>query len=66
MNYIQQRMTIIFNEWAKRYSESPEEFKDVLDIDGKPSKDYGECCTLYFEKIADELDKAGLLPTTES
>jgi hypothetical protein len=62
MNTTQQRMTAIFNEWARRYAENPDEFGAILDADGKPVEDYGLCCALYFEKIADEMDAAGQLP----
>jgi hypothetical protein len=62
MNYIQQRMAMVFNEWAKRYSEAPGEFGDILGADGKPVEDYGQRCALYFEKIASEMDASGVLP----
>ena len=62
MNTTQQRMTAIFNEWARRYAENPDDFGAILDADGKPVDDYGQQCALYFEKIADEMDAAGLLP----
>ncbi|MAT51421.1 MAG: hypothetical protein CMK32_09595 [Porticoccaceae bacterium] len=63
MTYIDKRMAMIFNEWARRYSESPESFTEVLDADGKPIEDYGECCVETFKSIADEMDAKGLLPT---
>ena len=62
MNITEQRMTMIFNEWAKRYAENPDEFSDILDGDGNPVSDYGESCTRYFKKLADELDSKGILP----
>lgn len=65
MTTTQQRMAKIFNEWAKRYSDNPDEFSDILGEDGKPVKDYGECCAVYFEKIAREMDEKGLLPIPE-
>lgn len=46
----------IFNEWAKRYSENPEEFSSILDSEGKPAKDYGHACALYFEQLDYELN----------
>lgn len=61
MNTTQQRMTAIFNEWARRYAENPDEFGGILGTDGKPVDDYGRCCTLYFEQIAHEMDANGLL-----
>jgi len=62
-NITRERMTMIFNEWAKRYSESPDEFSDILDDEGNPVSDYGENCAIYFEKLANEMDNNGLLPT---
>jgi len=62
MSYIDKRMAMIFNEWAKRYSESPDEFSEILDGDGKPIEDYGDRCTAYFKKIANEMDAEGVLP----
>lgn len=49
------RMAAIFNEWALRYSESPDSFCDVLGPDGKPVEDYGQRCATYFEQISREL-----------
>jgi len=57
-----ERMTKIFNEWAKRYSENPDEFDAILDENGKPVIDYGEKCTIYFNNLANEMDEDGLLP----
>jgi len=62
MTTTQQRMTIIFNEWAKRYADDPKSFSNILGTDGKAVEDYGENCTLYFERLAAELDAAGRLP----
>jgi len=45
----------VFNEWNRRYSEHPEDFKDSLDKDGKPTSDYGECCAPYFINLYNEL-----------
>ncbi len=55
MNAEQKRIAAIFNEWARRYSENPSEFGKILDAEGKPVTEYGECCALYFEKIANEM-----------
>lgn len=63
MNTTQQRMTAIFNEWARRYAENPDDFGAILDADGKPVEDYGQRCALYFEAVADDMDAKGLLPT---
>jgi hypothetical protein len=62
MSVTHQRMALIFNEWARRYSEAPESFSSILDDQGKPVSDYGECCAIYFAKIGLEMDAAGLLP----
>ena len=62
MNTTQQRMAAVFDEWAKRYAESPDEFSEILDEDGKPVTGYGERCARYFEQIAREMDEAGVLP----
>lgn len=62
MNTQQQRMAAVFNEWANRYADNPSEFLQMLSEDGRPIADYGEVCTLYFERIAAEMDAAGLLP----
>ena len=56
MSITQTRMALIFDEWAKRYAENPEEFNSVLNADGNPSESYGESCALYFEQIAREMD----------
>lgn len=62
MTTTEQRMTMIFNEWALRYSKNPDEFGEILDPDGKPVDDYGESCMRYFIKIANEMDELNLLP----
>lgn len=62
MKITQQRMTMVFNEWAKRYAENPNEFTSILDDDGNPIADYGESCTRYFTKLAGEMDSKGILP----
>lgn len=66
MTTTQQRMAAIFNEWAKRYAENPDEFEDILDDDGNPVTDYGECCARYFDELAKEMDSSGLLPKPAS
>lgn len=59
MNTTQQMMADIFNEWARRYAENPNEFGAILDAEGEPVEDYGERCVLYFESIANGLDTNG-------
>lgn len=56
MNQTQQMMADIFNEWARRYAENPDEFGEILDADGRPVEDYGQRCVLYFESIATDMD----------
>lgn len=60
--YVRDRMAIVFNVWAERYADNPDEFSECLGDDGRPVSDYGECCALYFEKLTSELDNEGKLP----
>ena len=62
MTVTQMRMATIFNVWAFRYAADPTEFESVLDEKGDVIQDYGKKCAIYFEKLAAELDKDGLLP----
>ena len=62
MNITQTRMAAIFNEWARRYAENYDDFRAILDADGKPVEDYGQQCALYFVEIADDMAANGLLP----
>lgn len=57
----QQRMAKVFNEWAKRYSENPAAFTDVLDENGAPVEDYGECCAIYFTNLDLEMEEKGVI-----
>jgi hypothetical protein len=59
MNVNKSQMASVFNEWARRYAERPEDFGEILDEDGKPVKDYGERCAIYFHENATELEAAG-------
>lgn len=59
------RCKMIFNEWAERYAENPEDFGEILDDDGVPIEDYGETAMRYFFKIASEMDNAGKLPSSK-
>ena len=65
MNYVQKRMAMIFDEWAARYAANPEEFDEIVDGNGAVVDDYGYRCTLFFEKIACELESSGTFPTYE-
>ena len=56
------RMAMIFDEWAKRYAESPEDFENCLDENGNPIEGYGKQATKYFNDIANDMDSKGLLP----
>jgi len=62
MTTTQQRMTAIFNEWARRYAENPDGFSEIIGPDGSAVEDYGESATRFFCLIADEMDQAGVLP----
>ena len=66
MNITQQRMAIIFNEWASRYAANPSDFSEIIDENGDVINDYGESCATYFERLAKELDEKGLLPRPPS
>ena len=55
MNDAQHRIAVIFNEWARRYADNPEEFSEVLDARGNPVADYGHRCAEYFTQLNLEL-----------
>jgi hypothetical protein len=55
MNISKQQMAAVFNEWAKRYSETPDAFGEILDENGKPVTDCGDVCAEYFSQIAKEM-----------
>lgn len=61
MNTTQQRMTAIFNEWARLYAQNPDDFGEILDADGSPVEDYGHKCAICFCQIAYDMDSKGLL-----
>lgn len=50
------RVAMIFDEWQKRYTENPSKFEKILDEKGEPVTGYGECCAIYFKKLASELN----------
>jgi hypothetical protein len=50
-----QYLAAVFDEWAKRYAENPDEFGSILDDDGKPVEDYGLRCAIYFDQLVSEL-----------
>lgn len=56
------RMAAVFNEWARRFAENPDEFAEILDADGKADASYGDCAAHYFNKIAEEMDANCALP----
>lgn len=62
MSITQQRMTAIFNEWARLYAQNPDDFEEIIDADGSPVEDYGRQCAIYFCQIAADMDSKGLLP----
>lgn len=55
MNIDSNNLAIVFDEWAKRYAESPEDFTDVLDASGKVLDGYGDQCQVYFMHIYSQL-----------
>ena len=59
-----QQMAAIFNEWARRYAENPDEFDSILDANGKPVEDYGQRCALYFDQIAQDMGAVAALPNS--
>lgn len=60
MNKTQTKMAAIFNEWARRYAENPDEFGSVLDENGYVAKNYGQACALYYMQIARDLKTANV------
>jgi len=50
-----EQLSTIFNEWAKRYSENPLEWGEVLDENGSPVEDYGGKCAIYFLHLEEQL-----------
>ena len=44
-----------FNEWARRWADSPSEFGEILGNDGRPLVDYGERCAAYLSWLLVEL-----------
>jgi len=55
MNSTQRQMAAVFNEWARRYAQNPDEFSEIIGSDGEPLADYGKRCALYFEQIYSDL-----------
>lgn len=55
------KMTEVFNEWAKRYAENLDDFGEILDDDGNPIEDYGERCMRYFTKLQTEIAEGKLV-----
>ena len=49
-------MAAAFTEWAKRYSENPDDFDSILDAEGKPVVDYGKRCAIYFTELYNEME----------
>lgn len=57
----QQHMKIIFNLWNDTYKIDPDDFDNFTDEKGSVINDYGEKCTLYYEKLKRDLESQGLL-----
>lgn len=66
MNLSRTQLAAVFNEWAMRYADNPEEFGEILDEDGIPVEDYGERCALYLEQLAGEMQGSGILPLPDA
>ncbi|MCB1865797.1 MAG: hypothetical protein KDG50_10225 [Chromatiales bacterium] len=49
------QMSTVFDEWARRYAENPEQFDSILGPDGKPREAYGDHCVDTFWTIYDEI-----------
>jgi len=57
------RMSKAFNEWMRRYTETPEQFarefqavsKFLAETNDGKEPSYGECCSKYFAQLLDEL-----------
>ena len=58
----QERMALVFNEWARQYAEDPEGFDEILDASGNPVTEYGERAATTFRRIARGMDAQELLP----
>jgi len=50
-------LAAIFNEWARRYAENPEEFSAILDEHGEALEDYGERCAVYFQMLMHDVEQ---------
>ena len=57
MKYDLNFLTQIFDEWAKRYSENPEDHIGILNKDGEPTKGIGRDQAECFLRISNELSK---------
>lgn len=61
----QDRLVIVFNEWAKRFALDPEGFDKTLDKQGRPVVGYGKKCVAYLIRLEADLVKEGLLEPTQ-
>ncbi|SEG12561.1 hypothetical protein [Marinobacterium lutimaris] len=66
MNLTRSQLVAVFNEWATRYADNPDEFEEILDDDGVPVEDYGERCAVYIQKVAEEMEGSGILPLPDA
>lgn len=60
------RLAAIFNEWLRRYVAKPNDFRDMVDAEGKPMPDYGTHCAEYFLQLDRELHSAPPKPFWEA
>ncbi|WP_010322161.1 hypothetical protein [Marinobacterium stanieri] len=66
MNLSRTQLAAVFNEWALRYADNPEDFAEILDEDGIPVEDYGERCAVYLEQLAGEMAGSWTLPLPDA
>lgn len=59
----QDQIAAVFNEWAKRYADDPDQFGPILDTDGRPIEDYGARCAAYFMQVAVSIGFLGSIPS---
>jgi hypothetical protein len=64
MQITKHNMALVFDEWAKRYSENPDSFTGVLDENGSPIEGYGNMCAAFFTQLNEEMKSAELVPVS--
>lgn len=51
----EEKIAAVFNEWIRQFAENPENFKPLLDDDGKPYLTYGQNASKVFDEISIQL-----------